>query len=229
MKGATRKSQRPTAGKLTSTRTIYPIKIVTTRWKDRRTGLFVKTPDNQVPLKLRVHKPRTGTGEAEGLHVIRQYRTDPLSGERVPVKFSVRFPEARAAYKRGELGKAELDALERDLADGLLSAEGQKILERAERVRHSHEMSAAFRSDRAKRSATTRARARASGIPPKRRHVDAIRTDWLKVQAALEATRTAHLKARTPASAAKHKTRERSLITRRDKLRTEAKQAGVRL
>jgi len=176
-----------------------------------------------------VKRAKVESGEAEGLHVVRQYRTDPISGERVPVKFSVRFPEARAAYRRGELGKAELDELERDLADGLLSAEGQKIMERAERAREAHELAAAYRSDRAKRGAATRARKRAASTPPKRHNVASIQRDWLKVEADLEATRIKHLKARTPNSAANHKAKERHLLNRRDKILKLAKAAGVRL
>ena len=91
------------------------------------------------------------------------------------------------------------------------------------------ERGAAFRSDRAKRGAATRRKRQASGTGAKRRSGDAIRRDLLKVDADLEATRRAYLKAKTPTSSANHKAKERRLIVRRDKLRTEAKGAGLQL
>ncbi|TDE85967.1 MULTISPECIES: hypothetical protein [Deinococcus] len=200
----------------------YPIQVVSTRWKDPRTGRFVRTPHEGRPLKLKVARPKT----TDGMIVTRIYKRDEATGLRVPVRYRVQYLEARAAHRRGELGAQELRELEQDLADGLLSEEGQAILAKVEAMRHSEEMGAAYRSDKAKRAAATR---KANAARKKHRSGDAIRADHLKAQADLRVARERLQAARTERARQTYQTRVRNLNLKLGRLAKEAKAAGVTL
>lgn len=200
----------------------YPIEVVSTRWKDPRTGRFVRTPQGAQPLRLRVARPKT----TEGMIVTRVHRRDEATGLRVPVKYRVQYLEARQAHRRGELGAKELRELEQDIADGLLSEEGQKILAKVEALRHSEEMGAAHRSDQARRGAATR---KAKAASKTHRPASAIRGDHLKAQNDLRDAQARLDKARTAKARQTHQTRVRNLNLKLGRLVKEAKDAGVRL
>ncbi|WP_034383136.1 hypothetical protein [Deinococcus sp. YIM 77859] len=200
----------------------YPIQVVSTRWKDPRTGRFVRTPRDGQPLKLKVAAPKT----TEGMIVTRINRRDEATGLSLPLKYRVQYLEARAAHRRGELGAKELRELENDLADGLLTEEGQRILAKAEALRHSQEMGAAHRSDKAKRGAATR---KAKAATRKHRSGDAIRADHLKALNDLNAARQRLQAARTEQARRTHQTRVRNLNLKLGRLAKEAKDAGVTL
>lgn len=203
---------------------IYPIQVVTTRWKDSRTGKFVKSPNDGTPLRLKVARPRAGA--KDGMVITRTFKRDEATGMRVPVRYKVQYLEAREAHRRGELGTAELRALEDNLADGLMSEEGQAIMRQVEAAQHSQEMHAAHRSDKAKRAAVTR---KAKTATRKHRSAAAIQSDHLKIQADLQAARLALKTARTSKSVEAKRRRIHTLTTKAAKVRKEAKAAGVSL
>ncbi|THF88482.1 hypothetical protein E7T09_04555 [Deinococcus sp. KSM4-11] len=197
---------------------IYPIQVVSTRWKDARTGRWVKTPKESTPLRLKVGR----ASQQDGMVITKIHKRDEATGIRIPVRYRVQFLEARRAVARGELTQAQLRDLEQDIADGLLSEDGQKILEQIER----QGLHSAYRSDQATRAAATR---KAKVSTKKHRTATQIRTDHLKASNDLKAAQLKLGKAKTSKAQQTHRTRIRNLNLQLGRLVKEAKSAGVTL
>lgn len=197
---------------------IYPIQVVTTRWKDSRTGRFTRSPKEATPLRLKIGR----ASQTDGMIITRIHKTDEATGLRVPVRYKVQYLEARAAHGRGELGLKELRALETDIADGLLSEEGQAILAKVDALK----MGAAHRSDKATRAAATR---KTTVATKKHRAASAIQTDHLKAQNDLKEAKRKMGAAKTAHTRHTYQTQVRNLNLKLGRLAKEAKAAGVRL
>ena len=232
----TTKRKKTVAKKSTSSTasTGHPVqvKICRTVWRDSRSGQFLANPEKaaksefkRVPLDLsasaRIRRLQ-GRHDVDDLQVTRVWGRDEY-GSRVLKSLTVRWPEARAAHRRGELTAAQLRVMEQDVASDLFDQESAQAQEHA----HRYAMHAAHNSDKAKRAAATRSKG--FSRRPKARTADQIRADHLEATRKRAEAERQLVAAKTDARRNTLRVRVRRADAQLGKLSKEARAAGVRL
>lgn len=189
----------------------YPVQVCSVRFKDPATGQWAPKPKN-APAPGTARKGRSGAALT--------LRTRNDEGDVVGAR--VVLGAFRRGQKRGQVSKATVQAAEREASRDALA----EIVGRQEAERYSAEMGAAYRSDKAKRGAATRAKNKAAGRGPRRRPADAVRLELLRTEELVKDARRRHDGAKSYTTKQKHaetlKKRQHKAAT----LRRELDQVG---
>ena len=206
-KGSAPRSTRP-----------YPTTVCAVRYRDPVSGRLVASPEDKVKAATNGKRARARKARSiEDRAVVTRFKDD--TGEVTSAR--VVMQGARAAQRRGQVKKAAVRELERDLSRDALEAFNPSRAGELGRER----MAEAYRSDKAKRGAATKRKNQAAGVKKKTRPVAEVQTQLLRAEELVRDAQRRHASATTTAAKSRHAQSIKTRRARVQKLRTELTKA----